>query len=98
MHKFGYSEFLTHFVDLADVQEHRGQNHNLLDLVGIVLCGTICGANTWADIERFAKAHIAWFRRFLELPFGIPSHDSLGRIFARLDTVEFQQCLGRWGE
>jgi predicted transposase YbfD/YdcC len=68
----------------------------LLDLIGIVLCGTICGANTWADIERFAKAHIEWFRQFLELPNGVPSHDTIGRVFARLDTKGFQECLGKW--
>lgn len=96
MHKFGFFEFLTHFVDLTDPREDRGRNHNLLDLVAIVLCGTICGANTWADIERFAEAHFGWFRRFLQLPHGIPSHDTLGRVFARLDTAEFQECLGRW--
>lgn len=98
MHKFGYFEFLTHFVDLTDPRKERGRNHNLLDLVGIVLCGTICGANTWADIERFALAHFGWFKQFLDLPNGVPSHDTLGRVFARLDTKEFQACLARWVE
>ena len=98
MHKFGYFEFLTYFVDLTDPREDRGRNHHLLDLVALVLCGTICGANTWADIERFAVAHLEWFKQFLQLPHGVPSHDTLGRVFARLDTKEFQECLGRWVE
>lgn len=98
MQQFGYFEFLTHFVDLKDPRKERGRNHNLLDLVAIALCGTICGANTWADIERFAVAHFDWFRKFLELPNGVPSHDTLGRVFARLDTKEFQVCLGQWVE
>lgn len=92
----GYFEFLTHFVDLSDPRQDRGANHNLRDVIALALCGTICGANSWADIERFAVAHQEWFEQFLELPFGIPSHDTFGRLFARLDTEEFQGCLGRW--
>lgn len=94
--KNGYFEFLTHFVDLTDPREDRGYNHNLFDIIGLALCGTICGANSWADIERFAVAHLEWFEQFLELPYGVPSHDTFGRLFARLDTDEFQQCLSKW--
>ena len=63
-----------------------------------MLCGTICGAHNRADIERFAKSRIDWFRRFLELPFGVPSHDTFGRVFRRRDTSEFQHYLGKWIE
>lgn len=94
----GYFEFLAFFVDLSDPRKDRGENHQLLDMVGLALCGTIAGANSWADIERFAVAHQEWFEQFLELPHGVPSHDTFGRVFARLDTKEFQQCLGRWVE
>ncbi|MEO2027257.1 MAG: transposase family protein [Fuerstiella sp.] len=69
----GYFEFLTYFVDLEDPRADRGNNHSLIDMVGLVLCGTICGADTWADIERFCKAHRAWFEEFLELPYGVGS-------------------------
>lgn len=96
--KNGYFEFLAHFVDLTDPREDRGNNHNLSDIIALALCGTICGANSWADIERFCKAHQIWFEQFLELPYGVPSHDTFGRVFARLDTAEFQHCLGRWVE
>lgn len=94
----GYFEFLTFFVDLGDPRKDRGHNHPLLDMVGLALCGTIAGANSWADIERFARGHQDWFEEFLELPYGVPSHDTFSRVFARLDTEEFQQCLGRWVE
>jgi predicted transposase YbfD/YdcC len=94
----GYFEFLTFFVDLSDPRMDRGNNHQLLDMVALTLCGTIAGANSWADIERFARAHQDWFEEFLDLPCGVPSHDTFGRVFARLDTEEFQQCLGRWVE
>jgi predicted transposase YbfD/YdcC len=94
----GYFEFLTYFVDLTDPRKDRGLNHNLLDMVALALCGTIAGADSWADIERFAVAHREWFEEFLELPHGVPSHDTFSRVFARLDTAEFQQCLSRWVE
>lgn len=92
----GYFEFLTFFVDLSDPRQDRGHNHQLLDMVALALCGTIAGANSWADIERFARAHQDWFEQFLELPYGIPSHDTLGRVFCRLDTDEFQRAMSRW--
>ena len=79
MHANGFFEFLTHFVDLTDPRVDRGLNHSLRDMVGLALCGTICGANSWADIERFAKAHIEWFEQFLDLEHGIPSHETFGR-------------------
>ena len=64
--------------------------------MAISLCAAICGANRWVDFEKFGSAQRAWFERFLELPNGIPSHDTLGRVFARLDTTEFLLCLQNW--
>lgn len=94
----GYFEFLTFFEELPDPRLDRGQNHLLIDMVALALCGTICGADTWADIERFSLAHQEWFEQFLELPNGVPSHDTFGRVFRCLDTAEFQACLSKWVE
>ena len=54
------------------------------------------GRQEWADVERFGKTKQAWFAKFLELPNGIPSHDTFGRVFAMLDTTEFYACLQKW--
>ena len=62
----------------------------------ISICAAICGADAWTDVERFGKAKQSWFKGFLELPYGIPSHDTFGRVFAMLDTTEFFHCLQSW--
>jgi predicted transposase YbfD/YdcC len=86
----------VHFAKLTDPRVERTKLHSLLDMVFIALCATICGAEGWADVERFAKAKRDWFARFLSLENGIPSHDTFGRVFARLDTQEFQTCVHNW--
>jgi predicted transposase YbfD/YdcC len=85
-----------HFAKLTDPRIERTKRHSLLDMVFIALCATICGAEGWADVERFGKMKRDWFARFLALENGIPSHDTFGRLFARLDTHEFQVCVHNW--
>lgn len=92
----GVVAILTKFETLTDPRIERTKRHLLLDMVAISLCAAICGANSWVDVEKFGIAKRAWFERFLELPEGIPSHDTLGRVFARLDTAEFLLCLQNW--
>lgn len=86
----------THFADVPDPRVARTQEHALLDILLIAICGSICGANDWVAIEEFGKAKEAWLRTFLALPNGIPSHDTFGRVFARLDPVAFQARFLRW--
>lgn len=86
----------VHFAKLSDPRIERTKRHSLLDMVFIALCATICGAEGWADVERFGKMKRDWFARFLSLENGIPSHDTFGRLFARLDTQEFQTCVHNW--
>jgi predicted transposase YbfD/YdcC len=92
----GVVAILTKFEKLTDPRVERSKRHLLLDMVAISLCAAICGANSWVDVEKFGIAKRAWFERFLELPEGIASHDTLGRVFARLDTAEFLLCLQNW--
>lgn len=85
-----------HFEDLTDPRLDRGRNHNLIEMIFLALTAAICGAQGWADVERFAKCKIDWFRRYVTLPFGVPSHDTFGRVFSRLDTGEFLTALHGW--
>lgn len=85
-----------HFENVTDPRVDRGGNHNLLEMVFIALTATICGANNWVDVERFAKAKLAWFKRHIRLEHGVPSHDTFGRVFARLETGEFLTAMHGW--
>jgi predicted transposase YbfD/YdcC len=67
--------------------------HKLLDIIIIAICAVICGADSGVEMEEFGQARYEWLQGFLELPHGIPSHDTFGRVFARLSAVAFQRCL-----
>ena len=86
----------THFENVTDPRVNRGRNHDLLEMVFITLTAAICGAQGWADVERFAKSKREWFLRFIRLPFGVPSHDTFGRVFALRDTGEFLTAMHHW--
>jgi predicted transposase YbfD/YdcC len=88
--------FTPYFADLPDPRIDRSKAHDLLDILILALCATLGGANGWADTERFGKAKLDFFRQFLELPNGIPSHDTFGRVFARLDPTALLACVQRW--
>ena len=62
----------------TDFPNHREDNkrHNLIDIIAIVICASVCGADKWEDIAAFGEAKEQWFKSFLELPHGIPSKDT----------------------
>jgi predicted transposase YbfD/YdcC len=86
----------TPFEDLTDPRVERSRRHELFELVVVALCGTLAGSDTWADIERFGNARIEWLRTFLRLKNGIPSHDTFGRVFSRLDPAGLLACIQQW--
>src|SRR5215212_5062244 len=88
--------WLGHFDGLSDPRVERGQEHPLLSIVGIALCAILGGADDWVAVERFGNAKLDWFRRFLELPNGTPSHDTFGRAFARLGPEQFEARFREW--
>jgi predicted transposase YbfD/YdcC len=85
-----------HFGKLEDPRIERNKLHKLLDIIVIAICGVICGADNWVDIEIFGKKKKRWLRQFLELPNGIPSHDTFGRVFGMLKAEHFQECFYAW--
>ena len=85
-----------HFENLTDPRVNRGKNYELIEMIFLALTATICGAQGWADVERFAKSKREWFRRFVRLKHGIPSHDTFGRVFSVLDTGEFLTAMHAW--
>lgn len=85
-----------HFGSITDPRIERTKLHKLIDILVIAICGSICSCDSWEDVEEFGKAKQEWFETFLELPNGIPSHDTFNRVFARLDPVEFRTCFIGW--
>ena len=86
----------NHFGGITDPRIDRTKLHALINILIIAICAVIAGADNWEDIEEFGKARIEWFQTFLELPNGIPSHDTFTRVFARLDPEQFQACFIGW--
>src|SRR5436190_12190234 len=89
--------FLIHFETLEDPREDSHKVlHKFHDILVIAILGTICGADGWTEICEFAEAKLDWLEIFLELPNGLPSHDTFGRVFALLDSTTFEACFLRW--
>lgn len=84
------------FAELEDPREAMNQRHKFIDILVITICAAICGADDWESVAMFGESKEKWFRGFLELPNGIPSHDTFWRVFRRLDPEQFQHCFLRW--
>ncbi len=86
----------TLFSQVEDPRVERTKYHRLRDIIIIAICGAICGADGWVEIEEFGKAKEAWLTDLLQLPNRIPSHDTFGRVFARLDPKQFETSFVEW--
>lgn len=88
------ASIVEHFSILEDPRIDRNKRHSLIDIIGV----TVCAAETWEDIEDYGEENIEWLRRFVKLENGIPSHDTIRRLFIRLDPQALQECFTNWVE
>jgi predicted transposase YbfD/YdcC len=98
MVKSGSSSIVDHFVELEDPRIGRNRRHKLIDIVVLTVCAVISGCETWEDIQDYGDYKLEWLKRFLDLPHGIPSHDTIRRLFIRLDPQSLQRCFFSWVE
>ena len=90
------SGLLDYLADIPDPRIERCRAHRLIDILMIAVCGSICGADNWVAIAEFGRAKTDWLKTFLALPNGIPSHDTFGRVLARISPWHFQDCFTAW--
>jgi predicted transposase YbfD/YdcC len=84
------------FAQVEDPRMERTRLHRLRDSIILAICGVLCGADGWVEIEAFGKAKEAFFTELLNLPNGIPSHDTFGRVFALIDPKQFEASFVQW--
>ncbi len=84
------------FGKIADPRIDRTKLHKLIDIIIISICAVICGAEGWEEIEEFGKEKQEWLENMLELPNGIPSHDTIRRVFSKINPQEFERCFLEW--
>ena len=84
------------FAQVEDPRMERTKLYRLRDIIILAICGVLCGADGWVEIEAFGKAKEAFFTHLLNLPNGIPSHDTFGRVFALLDPKQFEASFVQW--
>lgn len=87
---------VTRFLDVKDPRDGPALLHPLVNIIAIAICGVICGADDWTEVEEFGHAKYDWLKRFLDLTHGIPSHDTFGRVFGRLDAQQFEDVFVSW--
>lgn len=81
---------------IKDPRIDRTKRHPLVSVLFIGICAVLCGAETWEQMEDFGEEREKWLRQYVELPHGIPSHDTFGRVFAQIDSKAFQESFLSW--
>ena len=82
--------------EIPDPRAPYNQKHNFIDIIVIAVTAVLCGMDTWNEIEDWARSKREWLETFLELPGGIPSHDTINRVFQMIDPVKFHDAFFRW--
>lgn len=87
---------LPYFSEMHDFRLNRKKQHLLTDIITIAIAAVLCGMKTYDDIEDFGEVRHEWLKTFLELPNGIPSHDTFNRVFSMMDPLKFEACFRKW--
>lgn len=90
------ARIIDHFRDIEDPRIERNKRHLIFDIIVVTICAVVCGCETWEDIEMYGKEKQQWLSKFLKLPNGIPSHDTIRRLFIRLNPEKLQDCFLSW--
>jgi len=88
--------FIEHFSVIKDFRQEGKVQHKLMDILFIAVAATIANSDSWIEMQLFAERYETWLRKYLELPNGIPSHDTIERIFENIDGKEFAKCFIKW--
>jgi predicted transposase YbfD/YdcC len=81
---------------VEDPRVNRTKRHSLTDILFVTICAVLSGADSWTEVELFGRTKCEWLKRFISLPNGVPSHDTFGRVFARLNPVQLERCFLQW--
>ena len=84
------------FSQVPDYRVERSRRHALIDVITIAICAVIAGAQSYNQIADWGKSKFLWLRKFLDLKHGIPSHDTINRVFSNLDPEAFQEAFSAW--
>jgi predicted transposase YbfD/YdcC len=90
------SKFVQYFGIIVDKRQEGKVHHKLIDILFIAVAATIANSTNWLEIEAFAKEKEEWLRKYLELPHGIPTHDTIERVFKWIDPKQFEKCFITW--
>jgi len=86
------------FAELTDPRREHCRLHGLWDILALTICAVVSGADSWVEVAKYGQRKLAWLQTFLELPHGIPAHDTFGRVFALLDPAALQAGFRTWME
>lgn len=85
-----------HLGKVKDPRIGNATRHKFIDILVIAICAVVCGADGWSDVALFGRSKQKWLKTFLELPHGVPSHDTFGRVFGLINPEEFQRTFLGW--
>jgi len=88
--------FTEHFSGISDPRIERTKKHKLIDILFLTMAAVICGCDEWREIELYADNKQSWLRKYIELPNGIPSHDTINRFISAIDPAAMQACFIQW--